>query len=136
MQLTLLAGRFAVCRLAADTDLPSWPRGELVSVTRSRDELSIVCEEGYVPEGVRSEAGWRALRVAGPLEFSQTGVLSTLAAPLAAAHLSIFVVSTFDTDYLLVKETHLEDAVRVLEAAGQAVTRGSVPQDPVIPKTA
>ena len=128
MQLTLLPSRFAVCRLAATAAWPNWPRGDLVSVTRTREELSVVCDEVSVPAGVRSEVGWRALQVAGPLEFTQTGVLSALAAPLAAAKTSIFAVSTFDTDYLLVKETHLQEAVRVLEAAGHRVAHSAPPQ--------
>ncbi len=120
MLLTLLPSRFAVCRLDAAAELPDWPRGELVSVTRSREELSVVCEERGVPPGVRAETGWRALKVAGPLQFGATGVLSSLAGPLAAAKVSLFAVSTFDTDYLLVKEARLGEAVAALEAAGHA----------------
>ncbi len=118
MRLTLLPGGFAVCRLDATAAVPDWARGEIVSVTRTRDELSVVCEEGCVPLSVRAEGGWRALRVAGPLEFTQTGVLSALAAPLAAAGVPVFVVSTFDTDYLFVKEARLAEAVAALRAAG------------------
>lgn len=123
MLLTLLPPRLAVCRLDAAADPPAWPRGDLVSVTRSREELSVLCDENSVPAGVRVETGWRALQVAGPLEFTETGVLSALAAPLATAKISIFVVSTFDTDYLLVKEACLEAAVRVLAAAGHPLVR-------------
>ena len=121
MQLTLLPDRFAVCRLGAAAAWPDWPRGDLVSLTRSRDELSVVCAQESVPENVRAETGWRVLKVAGPLEFGETGVLSALAAPLAAAELSIFVVSTFDTDYVLVKQVRLDDAIRALGAAGHSV---------------
>ena len=121
MQLTLLPTPLAVCRLYTAADLPLWAIGCFVSCTRTDEELSIVCEAARVPAGVRSETGWRAFKVAGPLEFPQVGVLSALAAPLAAAGVSIFVVSTFDTDYLLVKEARLAEASRALEAAGHTI---------------
>ena len=118
MRLTLLPSRFAVCRLDAAAELPDWPQGDFVSVTRTAAELSIVCDEKKVPADSRAEKGWRALKVAGPLAFTQIGVLSALAGPLAAAGIAVFVVSTFDTDYLFVKEERLSEAVKVLETAG------------------
>lgn len=122
IELAVLPGRLAVCRLEPDVAPPEWAMGgALWSLTRTGDELSVVCEEGLAPEGVRREAGWRALMVAGPLEFTLTGVLSAIAAPLAAAGVSIFAVSTFDTDYVLVKEERLADAVAALRAAGLTV---------------
>jgi hypothetical protein len=87
-------------------------------VTRTPDELSIVCAAGAVPDGSRSERGWRALRVAGPLDFSLTGVLVSLLAPLADAAVPAFAVSTHDTDYLLVKEESLARAADALRRAG------------------
>lgn len=119
--LTLLPTRLAVCRLDAQAPLPPWPRGELVALTRTADELSIVCAEECVPPGIQIEAGWRALKVAGPLDFSLTGILAALAAPLAAAKISIFALSTYDTDYVLVKEVHLADAIRVLSQVGHRI---------------
>lgn len=121
MQLTLLPPPLAVCRLDAAADLPLWAIGRFVSCTRTDEELSIVCEAARVPADVRSETGWRAFKVAGPLELAQVGVLSALAAPLAAAGVSVFVVSTFDTDYLLVKEARLAEASRALEATGHTI---------------
>jgi uncharacterized protein len=122
IELAVLPGRLAVCRLEADAAPPAWGiGGALWSLTGTAEELSVVCEERRVPEGVRREAGWRALKVAGPLDFALTGVLSAIAAPLAAAGVSIFAVSTFDTDYLLVKDERLADAVAALRAAGLIV---------------
>jgi hypothetical protein len=122
LNLAWLQGAFAVCRLTADAPLPTWATaGEFLSITRTAGELSIVCPEEAVPQGVQCERGWRCLRVAGPLEFSLVGVLASLAVPLAEAGISIFVVSTFDTDYLLVKEEKQQQAAEVLRQAGHTV---------------
>lgn len=122
LRLDLLPGRYAVCRRGPDDLLAALPRsGDFLSVTRTADELSIVLPEAEVGAGVRAERGWRVLRVAGPLELSQVGVLAALAAPLAQDGVSIFAVSTFDTDYLLVKEDDLERAREALSAAGHTV---------------
>ena len=103
-------------------DIPSWAtRGKFFSVTRTHEELSVVCPEASVPEGVRSEKGWRALRVSGVLDFSLVGVLASLTAPLAEAGVALFALSTFDTDYLLVKEHDLGKAIEALVAYGHAV---------------
>jgi hypothetical protein len=96
-------------------------RDGFFSITRTGEELSVVCREVLVPEGIRAERGWRAIRVAGVLDLSQVGVLASLAVPLAGAGISLFALSTFDTDYLLVKEQDLGRAVEVLVAAGHAV---------------
>lgn len=121
LPLTLLPTRLAVCRLDPDSPLPAWPRGELVALTRTTDELSIVCAEECVPPGIQVEGGWRALKVAGPLDFSLTGILAAILAPLGDAKISIFALSTYDTDYVLVKEAHLADAIRVLGLVGHRV---------------
>ncbi len=118
LDLTLLPKPFAVCRLSAASPVPEWAAGELCSVTRTVDELSVVCPQQLVPEGVRSKGGWRCIRVRGPLAFDLTGVLASLASPLAAAGVPIFALSTFDTDYLLVPGEALERALAVLDAAG------------------
>jgi hypothetical protein len=97
--------------------------GPFCSVTRTADELSVVCPEGCVPPGVAREGGWRALEVEGPLDFALTGVLLSVAAPLARAAVPIFALSTYDTDYVLVREDRLEDAVRSLAGAGHRVRR-------------
>ena len=121
--LALLPDRLAVCRLAADDDVPTWAwsAASIVSVTRTTDELSIVCPSAVVPAGVRSEPGWRAFRVDGPLDFSLVVVVSSLTAPLAEAGVSVFVVSTFDTDWVLVRDDDVEEAIHALVHAGHVV---------------
>jgi hypothetical protein len=123
--LVSLDGLFAICRLAAETPLPAWtaggPAGSFVSITRTAEELSIVCRQELVPEDIRCERGWRVLRVAGTLEFTLVGVLAALLVPLADADVAVFVLSTFDTDYLLVKEDRLDAAVEVLRREDHGV---------------
>ena len=120
--LTVLPGRFAVCRLDAQAAVPDWAfSGDFFSVTRTIDELSIVCSEAGVPEGVLCERGWACLKVEGPLDFSLTGVLASLTQPLAEAGISLFVLSTYNTDYLLVKARDLDRAVAVLAEAEHTI---------------
>jgi hypothetical protein len=122
LRLSVLDGRFAVCRLSQGDPLPAWAlEGRFASITRTEDELSVVCAEERVPEEAAAERGWRCLKVEGPLDLSQTGVLASLAEPLAGASISIFVLSTYDTDYLLVKERDLEGALATLRASGHAI---------------
>jgi uncharacterized protein len=123
-KLEMVEGSYAVCRLDAAEPLPEWAGAKpFVSVTRTDAELSVVCPEGSVPPGVRAERGWRCLRVVGPLGFGVTGILASLAGPLASSGVSIFVVSTYDTDYLMVQERDLERAADALARAGHAVAR-------------
>jgi hypothetical protein len=114
-----VAGTFAVCKLPTGSPLPPWATaGDLFSVTRTPDELSVVCRQETVPEGIVSERGWRCLRVAGSMPFTLVGVLASLTTPLAKAGVGVFVFSTFDTDYLLVKEGEFSKAVAALRTAG------------------
>ena len=125
--LTLMPGRFAICRMPADAGPPSWPMPPgFISVTRTPDELSVVCDERDAPAGARVEAGWVLLKVDGPLEFSAVGIVASLASPIAEAGISIFVVSTFDTDYLLVKKGDLATAAAALDGAGHRVNLDGV----------
>jgi hypothetical protein len=120
--LLLLEDRFAVCQLALDAPGPAWATaGAFSSITRTHDELSVVCAEEAVPKEVTCERGWRCLRVAGTIEFSVVGVLTALALPLSEAGVSIFAVSTFDTDYLLVKDKDLPAALDALRHAGHDI---------------
>jgi uncharacterized protein len=124
LTLELVAGSYAVCRLGAAEPLPAWAGGgPFVSITRTDAELSIVCPQEAVAAGVLAEPGWRCLRVAGPLGFGMTGVLASLSGPLASSGVSIFVVSTYETDYLMVQERDLERAVDALTRAGHRVAR-------------
>ena len=99
LNLSLLPGTFMICRLDAESIIPDWANaGSLTSITRTSDELSIVCAEANVPEGVRSDRGSRCFKVEGPLDLSLTGVLASLANPLAEARINIFSIFLFDTD--------------------------------------
>jgi hypothetical protein len=123
LRLAVLPERLAVCRLRPEEAIPEWAStAGFSSVTRTREELSVVCAETAVPDDVRCERGWRALVVAGPLDFGLIGVIASLAEPLARAGVPIFVLSTFDTDYLLVKESRLAEAGAVLSAAGHEIS--------------
>ena len=119
--LEVLPGTFAICHLSATDPVPDWATDEFVSITRTPNELSIVCPQANVPAETQSEPGWRCLRVAGQLDFSMVGVIASLNGTLASAGIGVFVVSTFDTDYLLVKETELDAAVESLIEVGNTV---------------
>ena len=121
LTLTLLPGRFAVCRLGAGDGVPDWARGAVVSITRTSEELSVICEESAVPAEVRAERGWVCLKVVGPLPFELVGVAAAITAPLAAARVSVLFVGTFDTDYVFVKEEMRAKAIEALAGAGFCV---------------
>lgn len=123
MRLTLLPGEFGIARLGPGEAVPEWAtRGGFTSITRTADELSVVCAVQGIPARVLAARGWRCIRVLGRMDFSLTGVLESLARPLAAARVSIFAVSTYDTDYLLVQEHALGRAIECLRAAGHEIT--------------
>jgi len=120
--LSLLAERFAIVQLPPGTSIPEWAvGGELLSVTHTPEEVSIVCDAMKLPEDMPAERGWRALKVHGPLPFNLVGVQAALTAPLAEAEISVFAVSTYATDYILVKEERLHDALMSLRQAGHIV---------------
>ncbi len=116
LELSFLPGRLGVCRLNPENSVPSWINTKtFFSITKTADELSIIAPQKDIPKDAGPcEKNWRAIKVEGPLDFSLTGILSSLAAPLARAKISIFAVSTYDTDYILVKDENLKDAVAVL----------------------
>jgi hypothetical protein len=112
----------AVCRLAPDAPVPVWAAGEpFSSVTRTADELSVVCPSAAVPATVPASRDWRALRVDGPLDLALVGVMAALAGPLAAAGVSIFPIATHDTDWILVPDAQLARACDALAQAGHEV---------------
>ena len=113
-----LPSLYAVCRLSPDAAVPGWASGPFVNITFTDDELAIICPEAQVPAGIRAERDWRVLKLVGPFPFTATGVLASLAAPLARAGISLLSIATYDTDFLLVKQDVLEDAIAVLVAAG------------------
>lgn len=127
MDLRVLPERLSVCRLPVDAPWPTPSAGtSFFSVTRTESEVSVVCSEDDAPSGehVQVEPDWRALEVAGPLDFSMVGVMAALTAPLADVDVSVFVVSTYDTDYVLVHAAALERAIEALRAAGHTVHAG------------
>lgn len=122
LTLSVLGGEYAVCQLPSDAAPPAWAfEGEFWSVTRAPGELSVVCAAANVPDGVKAEKGWAALRLHGPFEFTLTGILARVLNPLRDAGVGIFALSTFDTDYVLVSGARLGDAVSALRAAGHTV---------------
>ncbi len=115
-------GALAIARLDPDAPLPPWAEsGAFRAVVRTSSELSIVCDFAAVPAGVRAEGPWRAIAVIGPIDFAVTGLLAAIANPMAAAGVSIFAVSSFDTDTILVRADHLDRALAALGGAGFAV---------------
>jgi uncharacterized protein len=120
--LTLLAETFAISRLDKGTPVPTWACSDTWwSITRTEDELSIVATEAQVPAEVVSNRGWKCLKVAGPLDLASSGVLASLLEPLAQARISVFSVSTFETDYLFVKTADLPAAASILSLAGHQI---------------
>ena len=124
LKYRVLIERLAVCRFGPDARIPAWAlEGAFFCVARTPDELSIVCSEDVckedrIPDDAPIERGWIALTLEGPFPFSMTGVLASFLQPLAEAQIPIFAISTFDTDYVLIKRENLEQAVVVLGAAG------------------
>ncbi len=128
LPLEWLEGTLAVCRLAADAAVPPWAThaARFLTISRTGDELSITAEQNRVPPEAQCERDYRALRVRGPLPLNLIGVLAAIADPLAAAGLSIFAISTYDTDYVLVKERDVASATLALRQAGHRVAERTV----------
>lgn len=114
-----LPGLYGIVRLGPEVPIPSWAaRGDFSAITRTADELSIVCPASKLPDGVRSQHRWVCLKLEGPFPFSQTGVLLSFVEPLSANNIPIFAISTYDTDYLLVQEEFTSESLQVLCEAG------------------
>ena len=113
-----LTGHYAVCRLSPEAVVPGWAAGPFLNITLTADELAIICPADRVPADVRAERDWRVLKLIGPFPFTATGVLASLATPLAEAGISLLSIATYDTDYFLVKSGTFDRAVAVLVAAG------------------
>ena len=123
LTMKLMDGSYGVCRLAGDrASIPDWALdGDFTSITRTQEELSLVCPEGNIPEGETCEMGWRILKVEGPLDFALVGILSAISGVLAVERISIFAISTFNTDYILVKDKDIDKAVSALSNAGYRI---------------
>jgi len=124
LTLSVSTETLAVCRLEKDAPIPDWAlAGSFVSITRTSDELSIVAPQADIPDDTKCLRGWRCLKLEGPFDLSSIGVLASLTSPLAQAGVSVLALSTFETDYLLVKKEDLEQAIRVLSEAGYPIQR-------------
>jgi hypothetical protein len=122
LTLTVLPDRYAICRLEPGADVPPWSgTGRFVSNSTTPQQLSIVCPASNVPADVTYEPGWRILMCEGPLDYALPGIIASLAEPLADAGVPIFPIATYETDYILVKEQHLEAAINALVGYGHAV---------------
>ncbi|MEU7931972.1 ACT domain-containing protein [Micromonospora echinofusca] len=126
LDIALLPGKYAVCRLAAGSALPpelsgGLSDGDVVTVSWTADGISLICPADRAPEQADGETAWRCLRVAEPLDLAVSGTLAALVDPLAAARVSVVAFSTYDTDYLLVPAVRLREATAALERAGHRV---------------
>ncbi len=120
--LYLLPGRMGICRLDREEGWPPWAgSGVLSSVTRTQAEMTVICQEESVPAGITCNKNWRCLRIGGVLDFSETGILSSLTASLAAEDIPVYALSTYSTDLILIKEEDLSRAVLALSGAGHRV---------------
>ncbi len=120
----MLPQSFAVCRLDPAACVPAWAgAGPFVSITRTADELSVICPEAAVPDGIVAASGWRCLKLEGPFDFSVTGLVASFSTALARAGISLMVVCTYDTDYLLVRNADLDRAIASLEKDGCRIGR-------------
>lgn len=129
MTIIVYDGLFAICKLAPGDDIPVWStESDFLSVTRSPDELSVVCDQQLIPRAVQCSRNWRMLAIDGVLDLQMTGVVSGLLLPLARVDVSVFVLSTFDTDYFMVPEHMLEQASETLKAEGHRIIVGHLAQ--------
>ena len=122
LKLALLPERLSICRLDPDAPIPDWAKGEsFLSICRTTDELSIICPQRQVPPGVKRDDGWRCFKVEDTLDVAITGVLAALTMPLAFENISVFAISTFDTDYLLVPQKNMDKAITILDQNGHLI---------------
>jgi hypothetical protein len=122
LTLSLLPETLAICRLEPGTPLPQWvPTDTFFSITGTDDELSLVCTMKAVPDNVKVDGDWRCFKLHGPFPFSLVGILNSVTIPLAQANVGIFAISTYDTDYVLIKESNLSRAITTLRDAGHTL---------------
>ncbi len=122
LPLEVLPGTLAICRLPVDAPVPGWVDGaDFCTISRTREELSITIDQRLVPAGVRSEQAYCAIRVAGVLPPDLIGIVVSIGAPLAEVGLPIFAISTFDTDYILIRSGDMDKALAALRSAGHQV---------------
>jgi uncharacterized protein len=115
LTLRLLKEKYGVCRLDKNESFPSWASASnFYSITKTMDELSVVCAQNSIPNDVKCEKDWRILKIEGPLDFSLIGILSKISSILAQKGISIFAISTYDTDYILIKDKDIDNAIEAL----------------------
>jgi hypothetical protein len=120
--LSTLDGFFAICKLNPQTKIPNWAlKGEFYSITRTSEELSILCPQKIIPDEITSVGRWRGLKIEGPFQFTEIGILNSITAPLASVKISLLSISTFDTDYVFIQDDQFEDALLILAANGHEV---------------
>ena len=124
LELIVHDGRYALAHLPAEVLFPDWARGEFAAVLRSRRRTTVVCEAGAVPADIAAQAGFRCLEIGGEFELDSVGVLAAVVQPLAAAGISVFGYSSWDTDHVLIQDADLELALSVLAEAGHSVRDG------------
>lgn len=124
MKITLLPQVFGICHLNQDQSIPSWAlSSSFFSITRTNEELSIICRQNSIPEGIVKNTSWRCLKIEGPLDFSAVGILNSITQPLAKKGISILSVSTYETDYFLVREEQLQETLKILVNEGHKVNQ-------------
>lgn len=122
MKIIVLPEVFAICRLTQEQPIPEWAlSNSFYSITKSSDELSIICLQSSVPDEVVKNGNWRCLKIAGPLDFSAVGILNSIAQPLAKNGISILAVSTYETDYIFVRQEQLPETLKILIKEGHEV---------------
>jgi uncharacterized protein len=124
LQLSLLKDKYGICTLPSTAPIPGWATAQsLASITRTEKELTIVCRQKIIPSQYQSDLNWRCFKIDGSFDLNQVGVISSISSPLAAAGISIYVISTYDTDYFLIQEHNLEQTISVLSGSGHSITK-------------
>ena len=124
LNLSVLPEQLAIVRLESKSQIPYWVNsGEFFSITSTKDEVSIICPEKNVPQGITCDSGWRAIKIEGPFDLELTGVAVSVAGPISNSGIGVFIIATYDTDYVLVKEVLLNKALSALTNAGHSIIR-------------
>lgn len=124
LTMKLLKEKYGVCRFDNSVSIPSWAfEGEFYSISKTEDELSIVCLQENIAEGIKSEKDWRVFKVEGPLDFFLVGILSKISGLMAEEGISIFAISTYDTDYILIKEKDISKAIEKFVKQGYCIVQ-------------
>lgn len=120
--LSILKDKFIVCRIESFKQIPDTIlQSHFYSITKTADEISVVCPEEFLPDESTCERNWKCFKIHGPLDFSQTGIIASMTTPLAAAGISVFAFSTYDTDYIMVKDVDVELAIAALTQSGHEI---------------